>query len=65
MTGTVTRDVSLAGPHGTMQICVGNVVWDVTLAPPAHQRRGPKTRRDPCRSHGHGPRQQEHREWAQ
>jgi hypothetical protein len=35
MTGTVTRDVSLAGPHGTMQIRVGNVVWDVTLAPPA------------------------------
>jgi hypothetical protein len=35
MTGTVTRDVSLAGPHGTMQIRVGNVIWDVTLAPPA------------------------------
>jgi hypothetical protein len=35
LTGAVTRDVSLAGPHGTMQIRVGNVVWDVTLAPPA------------------------------
>jgi len=35
ITGTVTRDVSLAGPHGTMQVRVGNAVWDVTLAPPA------------------------------
>ena len=35
LTGTVTRDVSLAGPHGTMQIRVANVVWDVPLAPPA------------------------------
>ncbi len=35
LTGTVTRDVSLAGPHGTMQIRVGTAVWDVTLAPPA------------------------------
>ncbi len=35
LTGTVTRDVSLAGPHGTMQIRVGTAIWDVTLAPPA------------------------------
>lgn len=35
LTGTVTRDVSLAGPHGTMQIRVGAALWDVTLAPPA------------------------------
>ena len=35
LTGTVTRGVSLAGPHGTIQIRVANVVWEVTLAPPA------------------------------
>jgi hypothetical protein len=35
LTGTVTRGVSLAGPHGAMQIRVGNDLWDVTLAPPA------------------------------
>jgi len=35
LTGTVTRGVSLAGPHGSMQIRVGNELWDVTLAPPA------------------------------
>ena len=35
LTGTVTKGVSLAGPHGAMQIKVGNVLWDVTLAPPA------------------------------
>ena len=35
LTGTVTKTVSLAGPHGEMQIKVGNDLWDVTLAPPA------------------------------
>jgi hypothetical protein len=33
LTGTVTKTVSLAGPHGAMQIRVGNVLWEVTLAP--------------------------------
>ena len=35
LTGTVTRGVSLAGPHGTMQIRVGNDLWEVTMSPPA------------------------------
>ncbi|HEX2761999.1 MAG TPA: hypothetical protein VHM27_15865 [Rhizomicrobium sp.] len=35
LTGTVTKGVSLAGPHAEMQIKVGNDLWDVTLAPPA------------------------------
>jgi hypothetical protein len=35
LTGIVTKGVSLAGPHGEMQIRVGTVLWDVTLAPPA------------------------------
>lgn len=34
MTGTVVQSVSLAGPHGTMKVKVGNEVWDITLAPP-------------------------------
>jgi hypothetical protein len=34
LTGTVTKGVSLAGPHAEMQIKVGNDLWDVTLAPP-------------------------------
>ena len=34
LTGTVTKGVSLAGPHAEMQIRVGNDLWDVTLAPP-------------------------------
>jgi hypothetical protein len=34
LTGTVVKPVSLAGPHATMQVKVGNVVWDITLAPP-------------------------------
>jgi hypothetical protein len=33
LTGTVTKTVSLAGPHGAMEIRVGNVLWEVTLAP--------------------------------
>jgi hypothetical protein len=33
--GTVTKDVSLAGPHATMQIKdEKGQVWDLTLAPP-------------------------------
>ena len=35
LTGTVVQGVSLAGPHATMKIKVGNDVWDLTLAPPA------------------------------
>ena len=36
LSGRVHRDVSLAGPHGTMQIVDDNgQVWDLTLAPPA------------------------------
>jgi hypothetical protein len=34
ITGTVTKALSLAGPHGTMQITAENQVWDLTLAPP-------------------------------
>ena len=40
LTGTVVKGVSLAGPHGTMQIKDGDgQVWDITLAP------GPRTHR--------------------
>ena len=35
LSGTVVQGVSLAGPHATMKIKVGNDVWDLTLAPPA------------------------------
>lgn len=36
LSGKVHRDVSLAGPHGTMQIIDdAGQVWDLTLAPPA------------------------------
>ena len=35
LSGTVVQSVSLAGPHATMKIKVGNDVWDLTLAPPA------------------------------
>ncbi len=34
LTGTVTKTVSLAGPHASMQIKVGSDLWDITLAPP-------------------------------
>jgi hypothetical protein len=35
MTGTVVKQVSLAGPHATMQIKdKDGKVWDITLAPP-------------------------------
>jgi hypothetical protein len=35
LTGTVVKQVSLAGPHATMQIRADQQVWDITLAPPA------------------------------
>jgi hypothetical protein len=35
LTGTVVQGVSLAGPHASMKIKVGNEVWDITFAPPA------------------------------
>ena len=34
LTGTLERQVALAGPHGTMKIKAGEQVWDVTLSPP-------------------------------
>ena len=44
LTGTVVEGVSMAGPHATMKIKVGNDVWDLTLAPPARtERSGLKT----------------------
>jgi hypothetical protein len=39
LVGTVERDVSLAGPHATMQIRADDRVWDITLAPGARTRR--------------------------
>jgi len=40
LTGKLHRDVSLAGPHGTMQIIdEKGQVWDITLAPPARTER--------------------------
>ncbi len=40
LTGKLRTDVSLAGPHGTMQIVdAAGQVWDVTLAPPARTER--------------------------
>jgi hypothetical protein len=39
LTGTVVEGVSMAGPHATMKIKVGNDVWDLTLAPPARTAR--------------------------
>ena len=39
LTGTVESGVSLAGPHATMKIRVGEQVWDMTLAPPAATER--------------------------
>lgn len=36
LSGRVHRDVSLAGPHGTMQVIDdAGQVWDITLAPAA------------------------------
>lgn len=34
LTGVVVTPVSLAGPHATMKIRVGEQVWDITMAPP-------------------------------
>ncbi len=40
LSGKVHREVSLAGPHATMQIIDENgQVWDLTLAPPARTQR--------------------------
>jgi hypothetical protein len=40
LTGTVKTDVSLAGPHGSMQIVDDKgQVWDITLAPAARTER--------------------------
>lgn len=39
LTGVVVTSVSLAGPHATMKIRVGEQVWDMTLAPPAATER--------------------------
>lgn len=40
LSGTLQRDVSLAGPHGTMRIVdADGKVWDLTLAPPARVER--------------------------
>jgi len=40
LSGKVQKDVSLAGPHGTMQIVDDKgQVWDITLAPPARTER--------------------------
>jgi hypothetical protein len=39
LTGTLHKDVSLAGPHATMQIMADGKVWDITLAPPARTQR--------------------------
>jgi hypothetical protein len=40
LSGTVQKDVSLAGPHATMQIVdADGQVWDITLAPPARTSR--------------------------
>lgn len=35
VTGTVTKPVSLNGPHATMEILSNGQVWNITLAPPA------------------------------
>lgn len=38
VTGTLEM-VSLAGPHATMKVRVGEQLWDITLAPPARSQR--------------------------
>ena len=38
LTGTVEM-LSVAGPHATMKLRVGEQVWDITLAPPARAQR--------------------------
>lgn len=38
LTGTLEM-LSLAGPHATMKVRVGEQLWDVTLAPPARAQR--------------------------
>ena len=39
LSGTVVQGVSMAGPHATMKMKVGNDVWDLTLAPPPRAER--------------------------
>lgn len=39
LSGTVVQGVSMAGPHATMKMKVGNDVWDLTLAPPPRTER--------------------------
>ena len=40
LTGKVRQDVSLSGPHATMQIeDADGRIWDLTLAPPARTNR--------------------------
>jgi hypothetical protein len=39
LTGVVETPVSLAGPHATMKLRVGEQVWDITLGPPARTAR--------------------------
>ena len=40
LTGTLQRDVSLSGPHGTMRIVdAEGQTWELTLAPPARVER--------------------------
>ena len=34
VTGVVETPLSLAGPHGTMKVRAGSVLWELTLAPP-------------------------------
>ncbi len=38
LSGTLEKDVSLAGAHATMKIRVDDKVWDITLAPPARTK---------------------------
>ena len=38
LTGTVEM-LSVAGPHATMKLRVGEQLWDITLAPPARAQR--------------------------
>lgn len=38
VTGTLEM-LSLAGPHATMKVRVGEQLWDITLAPPARSQR--------------------------
>lgn len=39
ITGTLSKGVSLAGPHGTAQISVGDDIWDIIFAPSSRTAR--------------------------